>query len=127
MRLLFIILCLLASATSFARWPSMQAKWIERDYEKQIGVLEYLDQGANSVVEERRLDSKEKMNEFCGAKKYKIVKEVSGTKEYGGRSGGVTTVAVSDRRHIIVIKIGTEQTEVPVQMNYNYIAFKCSK
>ena len=127
MRLIKLVLGLLISLPALARWPSMQAKWVERDYEKQVGVLEYLDQGASSVIEERRTDAKEKMTDFCGPRKFKIVKEVSGTKEFGGRAGPVNSVAISDGSRIVLFQIGAEQKEVPIKMSYNYLAFRCVK
>jgi hypothetical protein len=127
MKLFILLLGVMISVPTWARWPSMQAKWVERDYEKQIGILEYLDQGASSVIEERRTDAKEKMAEFCDSSKFKIMKEISGTKEFGGRAGPATTVAISNGSRNVLIQIGSEQKEVPIKMSYNYLAFRCVK
>ncbi len=120
----------LIGLSSCASWPSMQAKWVERDYNSQTGVLEYLDQGASSAIETRRSNAYAKMREFCGTKSYKIIREISGTKEYGGKSEseGVSVIAVSkngDWSKVLVLNVGSKSTEVPIQMNYNYLVFNC--
>jgi hypothetical protein len=121
---------LLALSTAHAGWAVMQAQWVQRDYDRHTGVVEYLDQGADSVVDSRRSDAFKKMQEFCGAKKYRIVKEVADRKEYGGgRSRPAFAASFSDRGsgRMISLVIDSARTQFSALANYNYIVFKCSK
>jgi hypothetical protein len=118
------------SCAACASSPLMQAKWLERDYNNKIGVLEYLDQGVSSIIEMRRNDALTKMEEFCKPTSYRLIKEFAGSKEIsrGGSGSSMTMLAGSNGgagSKIVVINIDQQQTEIPVRINFNYMVFKC--
>lgn len=55
---------------------SCSAHWVERQYVPyRAGVVGYLNQGADAVIDDRRQDALSKITEFCGADGYTIMGE----------------------------------------------------
>lgn len=68
--LLFLASCASATMVQEVKNP----KYAPKGY-KQIGIVKYLNQGANSVIDSRREDAFKKMHDQCRSSDYKILRE----------------------------------------------------
>lgn len=88
------------------------ASWVVKDFQRQAGVVSYLNQGLDSAIESRQRDARRKMSEFCRGP-FDVLSEIHESQyagSVGGASGGYGWLTLYS---------------VAIHNDYAYLYFRC--
>ena len=111
---------------SIAVLAGCSARWVVKDYRARSGVVRYLNDGSDGVIESRRNDAFEKMAKWCqevtGDPRFRIVRESAESKYAGtlSEASGSASIQTSGKATAQV-----SSWTAPVYSDDLYIEFRC--
>lgn len=106
MKQIFLILGLIVLSSC------VSSSWVKRDYSNREGIISYLNQGADFVIDQRINDAQSKMKSFCNGA-FEILEESSSSRYMGTFTNS----------NLGYNSLNTSSYQMTSQ--YNYLLFRC--